>query len=818
MLVALWAMVVVATHSSRETASMLVGVASVMTLLVVGGAVHLIREIRQWAAHAVELQDAVDSISEAFVIFDRDDLFVACNEAYRRHIYPDTNEHLKPGTRFEDVVRHGVNRGKYAGAIGREEEWIAERVAAHRNLSGSIEQWLTDGSCLLISERRMRSGGTAGLRIDITELKRREAELRDALRSLDDVQRIAGLGSMKVDIATEHIEWSAGVCAIFGVARETVEPTFDYIRSFIHPDDAAVVNDAALTSHASGVAPAPLEYRIVRPDGSVRVVYRQNEIKHDAAGRPVTRVLTFKDITEYKRKESQLQRAVEQLDRVQRIAGIGHTTMSLRTGLFEWSAGARAIFGIGADDIEPSVDFFRRLVHPADRDKVRHAAEKAARDGAAAPPLEYRIIRTDGAIRTVYRENAIECDASGRPAFRIVTFRDITELKNAEAQMREMMSNLERAQHLAHMGTDVWDLRSGVVTWSPEIYRIIGVDPATFVPTAENFLDLVVPEDRSEIGARGDKIQNGNAPGPVEYSVHRPDGDIRHIYSEGEIVRDETGQPLRWVAMRQDITEYRRVERSLREAKDAAEAANVAKSQFLANMSHELRTPLNAVIGFSEFLEAGFAGPVLPRQQEYINLIRQSGDHLNRVINEILDLAKIDAGKLELREEAGIEPAEIAKSCIDLIGPQAKERGIHLSVETDRQLPQLVADKTRLTQILLNLLSNAVKFAGPDGLIEVSVRRAKPAGIAFRVRDSGPGMTAAEIEVALQPFGQIDAGLGRRHEGTGLGLPLAQRFAALHGGSLHITSSKGSGTTVTVTLPAERMMDRPRTSSPEVAA
>jgi PAS fold len=132
MLVGLWAMVVVTTHSSRETALPLVSVASVMTLLVVGGAGHLIREIRQWAAHAVELQDAVDSISEAFVIYDRNDRFVACNEAYRRHIYPDTNEHLNPGTRFEDVVTHGVKRGKYAGAIGREEEWIAERVDAQR--------------------------------------------------------------------------------------------------------------------------------------------------------------------------------------------------------------------------------------------------------------------------------------------------------------------------------------------------------------------------------------------------------------------------------------------------------------------------------------------------------------------------------------------------------------------------------------------------------------------------------------------------------------------------------------------------------------
>jgi signal transduction histidine kinase len=267
-----------------------------------------------------------------------------------------------------------------------------------------------------------------------------------------------------------------------------------------------------------------------------------------------------------------------------------------------------------------------------------------------------------------------------------------------------------------------------------------------------------------------------------------------------------------------DIAGRERVERELREARDAAEAANRAKSQFLANMSHELRTPLNAIIGFSELLELGVSGPLLPKQQEYSRFIRQSGDHLHKVINDILDLAKVDAGKLELREEEGIDPVQIIESCTQLIASQAKEAEIVLSVETGEGLPLLIVDSTRVKQILLNLLSNAVKFTGSGGRVVVSVRRTKLGGIAFEVKDTGLGMTTEEIGVALEPFGQVDTGLARRHEGTGLGLPLAYGLAELHGGSLRVSSAKGSGTIVTVTLPPERVVERSSSAaSPEAA-
>jgi len=236
--------------------------------------------------------------------------------------------------------------------------------------------------------------------------------------------------------------------------------------------------------------------------------------------------------------------------------------------------------------------------------------------------------------------------------------------------------------------------------------------------------------------------------------------------------------------------------------------ASRAKSEFLANMSHELRTPLNAILGFSELIRGELLGPVgTPRYRDYASDIYESGQHLLQIINDVLDMSKIEVGKLVLREDP-IEVASVVRASTALVAQRAVMSGIVLTTEVPEDLPILIADELRLKQILLNLLSNAIKFTRREGRATVGASVRPDGSFTIWVADTGIGMTKGEIALALEPFRQIDSDLARKYEGTGLGLPLARALVEMHGGRLEIASTPGVATTVTVSLPAARV--RPR--------
>jgi signal transduction histidine kinase len=251
----------------------------------------------------------------------------------------------------------------------------------------------------------------------------------------------------------------------------------------------------------------------------------------------------------------------------------------------------------------------------------------------------------------------------------------------------------------------------------------------------------------------------------------------------------------------------------LRRARDAAEQASRVKSQFLANMSHELRTPLNAIIGFSDIVRNQLFGPLgNPRYEHYLSDIHQSGHHLLRLVNDILDISKLEAGAMEI-SEGEVELKDIVVDSVNLVRTQAATRGVSVTVDLPDRLPRLCADELRLKQVVLNLLSNAVKFSHPGGEVNLSARLGPGSELAIAVRDSGIGMDASDIRLALQPFRQVENELSRPHEGTGLGLPLAKALIEKHGGTLRIASERDVGTTVTVTLPASRLLLGAETSA-----
>ena len=236
-----------------------------------------------------------------------------------------------------------------------------------------------------------------------------------------------------------------------------------------------------------------------------------------------------------------------------------------------------------------------------------------------------------------------------------------------------------------------------------------------------------------------------------------------------------------------------------------AAAADETKSQFLASMSHELRTPLNAILGFSEILkDPNSALPDAARVRSYAMNIFDSGTHLLALINDVLDVSKFDAGHLELNEET-VDVGEVVASCIHSMGPHAKKAKVRLDMEIPHDVPNLLADERRFRQVLLNLLSNALKFTAEGGSVKLRVFPSRD-GLTVAVSDTGIGMTAEQIPIALARFGQIDSKLSRRHTGTGLGLPLSKHLVELHGGRLEIASEAGVGTTVTLRFPVERSL------------
>jgi signal transduction histidine kinase len=260
--------------------------------------------------------------------------------------------------------------------------------------------------------------------------------------------------------------------------------------------------------------------------------------------------------------------------------------------------------------------------------------------------------------------------------------------------------------------------------------------------------------------------------------------------------------------LRQEIAERR-------SAEEAAQAASRAKSDFLANMSHELRTPLNAIIGFSELMCKELFGRIgNKRYVEYANDIRESANHLLTVINEVLDFSRAEAGAL-IVNESEVDLEQVIHSARRIVEERAMTAGLTLETVVPADLPVLQADERMLKQMLLNLLWNAIKFTPEGGRVRIAAERGAGGTLLIEVADTGIGMAAEEIPIALKPFRQVDSGLNRKHGGTGLGLPLVKSRIELHGGSLAIASAPGAGTTVSLIFPASRVIARlPVMSSP----
>ena len=283
---------------------------------------------------------------------------------------------------------------------------------------------------------------------------------------------------------------------------------------------------------------------------------------------------------------------------------------------------------------------------------------------------------------------------------------------------------------------------------------------------------------------------------------HGVDGQVRPV----EIYAALLERPQRRLIMLtlRDLSAAKEAQMKLMQARDAAEFSNRAKSQFLANMSHELRTPLNAINGFARIMADGLFGPLEnEKYEEYMQDIIDSGAHLLSIINDILDISKVEAGQMDLREEKTSLP-EVVRAAVALVGNRAKQSELTLSTALDEALPSLWADPRALKQIALNLLSNAIKFTPRGGEIECGARLEADGSVLLYVADTGVGIPEKDYETIFEPFSQLDHDLATEVEGTGLGLALCKQLAGLHGAEIGVISEVGKGTAVSVKFPPER--------------
>ncbi|MBI1776823.1 MAG: hypothetical protein HYR63_15870 [Proteobacteria bacterium] len=341
-------------------------------------------------------------------------------------------------------------------------------------------------------------------------------------------------------------------------------------------------------------------------------------------------------------------------------------------------------------------------------------------------------------------------------------------------------------------------------TGNPEGVAAHGIDPTGWLGKRRWEIAADTHEDPDKWSRHAAMLERREPFRDFVYKIRLMDGSIGYVSSSGNPVFEENGAFLGYRGTGRSVTQQIQADEALRQAKEEAEAANRTKSQFLANMSHELRTPLNAVIGFSEVIRDKGLGSIDPRYRDYAADIHKAGQHLLDLINDVLDLSKIEVGKLELREEV-VDLGEVVEQCVHIVAARADAGRIMLERRIPATLPTVVGDRLRIKQILLNLLSNAIKFTPAGGRVAIGLTPAADGGLGLWVADSGIGMKPEDIPTALAPFRQVDGGMNRRHEGTGLGLPLASRLAELHDGALEIESRFGHGTTVWFCLPARRV-------------
>ncbi|WP_421937629.1 ATP-binding protein [Phenylobacterium sp.] len=492
-----------------------------------------------------------------------------------------------------------------------------------------------------------------------------------------------------------------------------------------------------------------------------------------------------------------LEALVEHMDRAQRLANAGSWHWNIETNGIIWSPQIYRIFGLKPFQFSPSYPAFLRRIHPGDRDMVTESVRRAI-DLGEPYDIDHRIVLPNGTTRVVHEQGEVERAPDGRAVGMLGAVQDVTDLRAAEAASRRNVEMLATMLRISPEAIVVSCSRGRILQFSAGAELMFGYAAAEVVGQG---IEILMP-DRSRKSHPGHvrKFLKDSRPSlrMHERSIifgQRKGGE--EFPAEASLAKLETGDGVAFTTIIRDLSAWHASEARLNEARERAERASLAKSVFLANMSHEIRTPLNGVLGVTSALAKT---PLNPRQRDMVRLVETSGRALEGLLSDILDLAKIDSGRISVRAEPfGL--ARVVEDVCTLFDASASQKGLQLRFRVEDDLAgQFVGDDLRLRQVLSNFLSNAIKFT-EQGEVRLHVLRGGGERIRFVVEDTGIGFSPELADRLFDRFEQADGSITRRFGGTGLGLAISKSLVELMGGTISAVSTPGRGSTFAFEVP-----------------
>ena len=647
------------------------------------------------------------------------------------------------------------------------------------------------------------------LRKAISRGRERETQLRRSSEFLEFAQAAGGFGVFDLDLVTGQVTGTPLFFDLVGIVNQISLFTRDEWLATVHPEDLEGVI-ASLNTAIENRGRFQAEYRTLCLESPSRWLAGRGQVIVDAEDSPTRIVGTVTDVTERKRLEDTLRYTTESLNNAQAVAGVA--TFDLDFGRKNWIASDnfQEILGVPPSTKLDDLEGHLAAVHPDDLARIRNNPFQTT-PRQPSYRSEYRVVLPDGSERWIAETATVGHGRNGELVRITGSLVDVTHLKRTEAALDSTEKRLARTVRGTRDG--VWELNIPANTswFSPRFEEILGYATGELHLFREGFDELVHPDDQAAVKRAIDEHLAHDTPLDVEARVRHRAGRYEWVRLRAQAERDPAFRPLWLAGSMQLITDRKLAEQAAIDALLAAEAANRAKSNFLANVSHEIRTPMNGVIGMSQMLSESSLDAA---QRECVDIIRSSAQALLSLINDVLDLSKIEAGRLEL-ENVAFDLRDVVYETVAVMALQAAVKGVELIVDIG-DIPVLRrGDPGRLRQIIMNLVGNAIKFTHEGHIV---LRASTVAGTDGRsllhlsVTDTGIGIPADRLDRLFQTFSQIDSSTTRHYGGSGLGLSIVKRLAELMDGTVGVHSTQGQGSSFWVTLAMDALAEQPGNS------